>query len=521
MVDGRVPGGLPGGQPPGAAGAVPADEPVVDVRVVGLNAIKITKVVSYIKTRPGRPFDRQLIDEDVRRLYKSRMFVSVKTYSQQVSGGRVVVFEVIERPILVKVEIFGAKKIGTKTLRKEIDIHSGDAMDPFAIEEARRKLESYYHEKGYSDARVTILEGNRPEDRRARFLVNEGSKQRIWKTKFAGNTIASDARLKTQIGSTPGWFWLFGGEVDHKKIEEDIDKLTAYYRGLGFFRAKVGRELEFSEDRNWLVLTFIIDEGPRYKVRNMVVIGNTKFSTEVLTAESKLKAGQFFNQMQMEADKTKMQDHYGCIGYVFAKVEPDPRFLEEPGQLDLVYNIQEGSRYRVGRVNVLIQGEYPHTRITTALNRLSLRPGDVVDTRQLRRSERLMQFSGLFANNAQNGEKPKIVFSPPDKELNSDSNTAQKPDRDSSVRGQSPDDGAGDRYIDVEYRGVLKPPSQWPQGAVGGLGGRGHPTATTVVATTTTPATRRGVQADRRPRSVHSRQQPTGVHRIRPGERAL
>jgi outer membrane protein insertion porin family len=416
-----------------------------------------------------------LIDEDVRRLYKTRMFVNVKTYSQRVDGGQVVVFEVIERPVLQKVEIFGNIKYNTKRLRKEIDIKSGDAMDPFAVEESRRKLESFYHEKGFSDARVSILEGNRPEDRRARFLIDEGTKQRIWKTKFVGNTIVSGDRLLTQVESKPGFFWLFKGEVDHKKIEEDIDKLTAYYRSLGFFRAKVGRELQFSDDKDWLVLTFVIDEGPRYVVRNIAVIGNSKFGTEELTKESKLKAGQFFNQMQMEADKTKMQDHYGSIGYLFAKVEPDPRFLEEPGQLDLVYTIQEGSRYRVGRINVQIQGEYPHTRITTVLNRLSLHPGEIVDTRQLRASERRLQASGLFASDAASGQKPKIVFSPPDKDPDSDTEVAGKPKRDPGVRGQSPDDDpqtaggprpAGDRFIDLEYQGLLKPQQQWPPGAL-------------------------------------------------------
>ena len=33
-----------------------------------------------------------------------------------------------------------------------------------------------------------------------------------------------------------------------------------------------------------------------------------------------------------------------------------PRFLEEPGQLDLVYNIAEGDRYRVGKINIQHQG---------------------------------------------------------------------------------------------------------------------------------------------------------------------
>jgi hypothetical protein len=54
-------GMIPAGQPPGASGLLPSDEPVVDVRVVGLGAVKITKVVPHIKTRPGTAF-RSAVD---------------------------------------------------------------------------------------------------------------------------------------------------------------------------------------------------------------------------------------------------------------------------------------------------------------------------------------------------------------------------------------------------------------------------------------------------------------------------
>ena len=91
-----------------------------------------------------------------------------------------------------------------------------------------------------------------------------------------------------------------------------------------------------------------------------------------------------------------IQEKYGSIGYVFADVKAENRFLDEPGQLDLVYNITEGDRYRVGRINVEIKGENPHTQITTVLNRLSLKPGDIVDIRELRASERRLKASGLF-----------------------------------------------------------------------------------------------------------------------------
>ena len=123
-----------------------------------------------------------------------------------------------------------------------------------------------------------------------------------------GNTIASDARLRTQINTKSPILYLFKGELDRKELDEDVNRLTAYYRGLGFFRARIGREVreyDPSEDdapdimasrafRNidqfetvqWMVVRFIIDEGPRYKIGNVSVSGNTKYTSEELAGRS-------------------------------------------------------------------------------------------------------------------------------------------------------------------------------------------------------------------------------------------
>ncbi len=69
---------------------------------------------------------------------------------------------------------------------------------------------------------------------------------------------------------------------------------------------------------------------------------------------------------------------------MFAKIEADNRFLAEPGKLDIVYSIDEGGRYRGGPIKIEIKGEAPHTMITTALNRLSVKPGDIIDPREIR-----------------------------------------------------------------------------------------------------------------------------------------
>ncbi len=440
---------------------------VVDVRIAGNKSLPLDRILPHIRTRPGREFDLELIQEDVRRLDKTRMFVSVKTFMRPVPGGLVVVFDIIERPLLKEVLFVGCQEIRKKTLQKEANIKAGDPMDPFANEEARHKLEEYYHKQGFNLARVTLLEGDKPEDRRAIFLVNEGHKQKVFSTKFIGNTIADDGRLQTVIKSKHPFLYLFGGELDRNQLDEDLKRLTAYYRGLGFFKARIGREMEFNEKGDWVTITFVIDEGPRYKIRNISVVGNKHYQNDELLTDLKLNRDDYFNQAKLTNDLNAIQDKYGSVGYVFADIKADPRFLEEPGQLDLVYNIKEGDRYRFGKIDVQIKGEYPHTQLTTVLNRLSIKPGDIVDTRKIRASEATLKRSGLFENNPATGNPPKIVYHPPgqeDEEADNKPETASRPrggrKPGERVRGQSPDEPSPDRVLDLTLVGDYVAPRE-------------------------------------------------------------
>ncbi|MFM7244078.1 MAG: POTRA domain-containing protein, partial [Planctomycetaceae bacterium] len=440
--------------PVAAAPATPAAaDVIVEVRIEGNHATDVSKLPKLV-TRAGQIFDAQAIEEDVRTLHRSRKFVDVHPKYVRVAEGIVVVFQVVERPMLRYVKYVGNERVTTRTLRKKAEIDVGDAMDPYVVEEARRRIESHYHEKGFDAARVTTVEGDKQGDKGAVFLIDEGRNRKALWTSFVGNTIASDARLLTQIKSKPGVLWFIGGNIDREVVEQDVETLTAYYRSLGFFQAKVGREVEVVHEgnRDWTHLTFVINEGPRYTVRNVSFIGNTKFKNEFLERDIKLKGGEHFNQSKMDADLNLIRDIYGGRGFVFADIRADPRFLEEPGQLDLVYNISEGQRYRVGKINIRIRGDHPHTRHSTVLNRLSLRPGDILDIRKLRDDERRLKSSSLFLADASKGEGPKIVFSKPEP---GDTRVAREPEpaRPPGFRGQSPDD-QGDAVLDLVLEGA-------------------------------------------------------------------
>ncbi|MDX1947216.1 MAG: POTRA domain-containing protein [Pirellulaceae bacterium] len=423
-------------QSPPVAGQAPEPRQlVVDVEITGNEGAKDYEIQKHIQTRPDREFDPELVQADVRRIMQTGKYRDVKTFTRQAPSGVIVVFEVFERPRINYIRHLGNRSLGEKKLMTEHGMKVGDPLSSYTSEEGRRKLEELYHREGLPNATVTLLEGDRKEDKGVIFVINEGQLERIAWVTFQGNTIASDSRLKTQIESKPGYFWyLFGGKVDRQKIEADVEKLTIYYRGLGFMQARVGRELDFDESGKWLTLRFIIDEGPRFRVRNITVEGNSKFANRPLLEMMKLRSGEYFNQSYMNRDLTLITELYGSQGHVFADVQADPRFLEEPGQMDIVYRVKEGDVFKVGEINVNIAGEFPHTRQTVVLNRMSLRPGDIIDTREVQSSERRMKASQLFNTDPQQGDPPRVAIRPPEFDALGD-RSRPKP----TIRGQSPE----------------------------------------------------------------------------------
>ncbi len=403
-----------------------------------LKHVKEQDARRHIKTKADRPYDPRTVEEDVRQLTKSKMFAAVDPEYQRVGdNGIIVIYHVIERPQIKYLRFFGNEKIKERHLRKQSGLKVGDPWDPYIVEDARNKVEEYYREKGFNKIKIVIIEGNRKEDRGVVYLVNEGQKQRISKVEFVGNNVASDGRLKTQIQTKPPLLYLFKGEVDRAKIEEDIGRLYEYYRNLGYFRAKISRELVFNEDQNWLTVRFVVDEGPRYKVRNVGFVGQKIFTAEALGEKLKLKAGDYYDRMKLDKDVLTVTDKYGVKGYVFAVVQPEQSFQGDPSeldQIDIVYQIEEGRPCIVSRVDVKISGDNPHTRRNTILNRVALHPGDILSTRDLRDSERRLKASQLFKTSP--GDEPRITFDRP--KLDDEDGLAEKPPR-GAFRGQSPD----------------------------------------------------------------------------------
>ena len=317
------------------------------------------------------------------------------------------------------VKFIGNRGVSDRALRKRAGLEPGSPFNAHEIRMAKGRLEDFYKEKGFPRTQVELSTGENVDPSAVVFLIHEDQKQRIWKVEFEGNEIATNARLKSFIESKPGIVKLIGGNVKRDEIEQDVLRLTNYYRSLGFFNARIGREVSESNDGKWVTIRFIIDEGPRYKVRNVAFIGNNSYQSDQLLGLLELKPGEEgtpeFNSSKMNADVVALRSLYGSEGFVFATVQAEPRFLEEPGLLDMIYKIDEGEQYRVGKINVHFEGDYGITKKEVVLNRLAMSPGDKINSNLIRKAESRLGASQIFATQGTaGGQPPKIVVRPPE-----------------------------------------------------------------------------------------------------------
>ena len=396
---------------------------IKDVQITGNQFLPTHHLTRNIRTRPGRYFDPDKLQQDVNVLWRMPEIARVKgPFVDRQPDGVVIGIEIVERNRLTKVEYIGNRGISDRALAKETGLENGSPLDVHQIRTAKTKIEEHYREKGYPRTQVEVLNGNDNDDSKVTFLIHEDQQQRIWKVNFEGNTIASEARLRHIVRSKPGYFKVFGGLAQRTQIDQDVDRVTEYYRTLGYFNAQVGREISESNDGRWLNVRFIVNEGPRYKVREVKFLGNKSYDEAELKKLLQLNpTGEMplFDATLLNEDLTEVRDLYGSQGYVFSNVAVETRFLEEPGLLDLVYKVKEGKQYRVGQINVHYEGGNSITKRQVVLNRMTLKPGDLIDVRQIEKSKTKLSGSQIFAVGQPGAASgPTIVVKPPElKEL--------------------------------------------------------------------------------------------------------
>ena len=330
----------------------PASEKVIEIRFLGRKQMSVNALMASIKLRAGRRYDDAVALEDEKRLLATGRFDSVEVQKTVTDQGVIVTFVLKERPIVGKLEILGNKHIGAAELHKELSFGTGDPLNAYVVEAGRQALVTRYNKNGYHFAAVTVDEKALAEQE-VIYRVVEGPQVRITSLRFEGNEFFSNWRLRMEV-ATQSRLWPFiAGFLDMEQVERDIHTLRNLYISEGFLDVEVGRRpLEFSEDKTEVTLTFVIKEGPRYRINAVRFRGNTVFADEQLAGRLQLRPGKFFNADSLRLDLRAIEDAYGEIGYIHAAAEADKIYKEQPGVIDLRFTVREEDQYRIGQIHI-------------------------------------------------------------------------------------------------------------------------------------------------------------------------
>uniref|UniRef100_A0A7C2JXW3 POTRA domain-containing protein n=1 Tax=Schlesneria paludicola TaxID=360056 RepID=A0A7C2JXW3_9PLAN len=389
----------------GGQTAFALEEPLADVKIEGNVTIPNSEIAKHVKTRPGRQATQSMIKDDVDALVRTRWFASVEPVVTRSDAGLVLIYRVLERPIVKRVEYRGAKKIKPEKLAALTNLKVGSPYDVSANRECARRIEEMYHEKGYAFATVELKKGNDRDDREVVFVIHEGSKVVVANVEFEGNEFFSDALLDLKLQTKQRILWAFGGKYDPATIPNDEASIRRYYNSLGFFDMQIEHALKFNEDKSRVVIVYKINEGMRYRIRRIDVLGNEVLTEEELRQGHQTASGEYYTERKIAGDVEKMRTQYGQLGRLFAKVDAVPRFTEEPGVVDILYKIDEDKVYRVREINVHIAGDHPHTRTNLVRNISLIQPGDLADPLKIQRTKTRLAGSGYFESDPQNGPR--------------------------------------------------------------------------------------------------------------------
>ena len=380
----------------------PAGPPVIrsmDVQYTGPATISKERILAQMRTKIGQRYSNEILQEDIKALYKTGYIRNVRIFAQPEGDGVKVIVAVQTRSIIREIEITGADHVGPKRLRKEIKVRLNQAVDDQQLEDARQKIIDIYQGKGFTDVSVQFRIDPIDEKRgtaRIVFTVNEGAKGAVSQVRFEGNEHISQRVLRKQMKTRGRTFIYFvdkTGRLDEVQLEQDLDKIREYYQDHGFIDVGIKEVRKERTSKGPMIITIVIVEGPQYHVRKLTISGYQATSEEKIRKLLKMKEGSLYSPKQLRDDAKMLADAYGSGGYVDLVVTPEGT-PAGPALIDVHYNIEEGSRSFVNRVN--IEGN-TRTKDKVIRREVLVAPGDVFNTVRVDTTKKRLENLGYFA----------------------------------------------------------------------------------------------------------------------------
>jgi outer membrane protein insertion porin family len=396
---GQAPAIAPGQLAPAPAAAqVAQDESGVVNRILvrGNQRIDQTTVLSYLPIQPGDTVDGALLDVALRTLTRTQLFADVQL-GLQPNGDLVIT--IVENPIINQVVFEGNSALSLKKLTDEITLAPRGIYTRAKVQEDVGKIVELYRLSGRISATVTPklvqLEQNRVD---VVFEIDEGPATGLDAITFLGNRAFADSDLReVMVTKQSQWWRLFSSNdnYDPNRLDYDQQQLRKFYTNRGYYDFRIiSAVAELKPDDSAFGLTITVDEGDRYNFGEIkVVTENSRLNPEFLQLLIPIRSGQLFESDKIESSVDALTFAAGSAGYAFVDIRPQYKANPETDTVDVTFNVSEGQRVYVERINVV-----GNTRTIDPVIRreLMLTEGDAFNRALLERSRNYLRALGFF-----------------------------------------------------------------------------------------------------------------------------
>ncbi len=352
---------------------------------------------AYANLTPGQTYTAATLDQALKDLYATQLFADVTITGAETGS---LVISVRENPVINRIVLEGNKRLKSDKITPEIKLAPRQIFTRSAVRADVDRILELYRRQGRFAARVepkiVQLDQNRVD---VVFEIYEGDLAKVRRINIIGNNEFGDERLRKemytrQAGGLLG-FLKSGDTYDPDRLAADQQKLRAFYLTEGYADFRVVSALaELTPDRRDFVITYVVEEGPRYKFGTVEADSALR---DIPAAKVKevvnIKPGSWFNAKEVEDSITELNEYAGNLGYAFADINPAYNRDPEKRLMNLTVKVNETPRVYVERID--ITGNTT-TRDKVIRREFRLNEGDAFNALKLKRSQDRIQSLGFF-----------------------------------------------------------------------------------------------------------------------------
>jgi len=369
---------------------------ITEIKVEGNRRVAEGTVLSYLPVQIGDLVSQGGLSQALERLFATNLF---KDLTLDLDGS-VLVVNVVENPIINRVNVEGNDAISDERLLEVIDVQPRRVYNRQIALDASSKLLQVYRAGGRFGAvvepKIIELDENRVD---LVFEVDEGPLIKITSVVFSGNENYSDRVLRTAIASREVRWWAFlssNDKYDEGRLDYDVRLLRQFYLSRGYADVNITRARGgLLPDRSGFALTFLIDEGIRYQVKDITITSELEnVDLDALRALMQFDDDRRYDVRALEQGLVDISNQLGVYGYAFVDVTPEVKTDPATGMLDININIGQARRNFIERIEFV---DNTRTLDRVIRREFELVEGDAFNQLKLDRSVRNLRNLGYFS----------------------------------------------------------------------------------------------------------------------------